>query len=158
MLWFYAPSIALFGGACSPAGSRAAVPSCLLKEASLLGSRRTLLFQPASAPQQFWAVLSSAVLRELLGLQNTLSQALATHVHSWVLLGYGWIAFLSQRCGAPGQPGRQKLRQQTQTVNHCMCPLTTISACPALPELLKARLALTLGRTEKRDDSSVTYN
>lgn len=47
VLWFYASSVALFAGTCLPAGSRAAVPSFLLKQASLLWSWQTLLFRPA---------------------------------------------------------------------------------------------------------------
>lgn len=76
MLWFYAPSMELFAGACLPAGSRATVSTFLPKQASLLGSRQTLLFQPVSTPQQFWDML-----RDLFGLQNASCQALATHVH-----------------------------------------------------------------------------
>lgn len=82
MLWFYDPSVLLFSGAFAfLQGSRATVSTFLLKQASLLGSRQMLAL-PNS--ERSTAVLGWAHLRDtkiqLLGLQNTSSQVLPTHV------------------------------------------------------------------------------
>lgn len=120
MLWFYAPSIELFAGACLPAGSRATVSSFLFKQASLLGSRQT----PTSE-------CSTAILRYVEGVIWSPKHLLPGPDHPCAS-NYSWIASLSQCCGALGQVRRQKLRQPTHTMNHWMCLLTTIAASPAL--------------------------
>lgn len=110
--------MSLFAGAHLPAGYTDTVSTFLLKRASVLGSRQTLLFQTVSTPQWFWAGLCSLCWGGYWVSKTPPSRFwsfVCTPQSHWARAAwFGWTAFPSQCYRAAG-PSREAEAQAANT-------------------------------------------